>query len=122
MPVTAKLSKAFYERLGDDIANQLVEWFNDVDATYREDLRQLNELNFQRFDANMKRRISESEHKLGQRMSALERRMDALAATLDRRMSSVETTLERRLGEQTRWLFLTWATLLIPIIGLWFRP
>ena len=26
MPVTAKLSRAFYERLGDEIANELVSW------------------------------------------------------------------------------------------------
>ena len=34
MPVTAKLSRTFYERLGDDVANELVEWFNQVDAAY----------------------------------------------------------------------------------------
>ena len=52
MPVTAKLSRKFYEKLGDDVANELVEWFNVVDATYRSDLTQLNDLNFARFDAN----------------------------------------------------------------------
>ena len=35
VPVTAKLSRKFYEKFGDDIANELVEWFNMVDATYR---------------------------------------------------------------------------------------
>jgi len=35
MPVTAKLSRMFYERFGDDLTNELVEWFNQVDATYR---------------------------------------------------------------------------------------
>jgi hypothetical protein len=29
--------------------------------------------------------------------------------------------IERRLGEQTRWLFVAWASLLIPIMGLWIR-
>ena len=43
MPVTAKLSRKFYERLGDDITNELVDWFNMVDATYRSELRELNE-------------------------------------------------------------------------------
>jgi len=28
MPVTAKLSRKFYERFGDDLTNELVEWFN----------------------------------------------------------------------------------------------
>ena len=44
MPVTAKLSKKFYDTLGEDIANELVDWFNQVDATYRSELRDLNEL------------------------------------------------------------------------------
>jgi hypothetical protein len=29
--------------------------------------------------------------------------------------------IERSLKEQTRWMFVAWASLLIPIIGLWFR-
>ncbi len=32
MPVTARLSRKFYEKLGDDLANELVEWFNMVDG------------------------------------------------------------------------------------------
>ena len=59
MPVTAKLSRKFYETFGDDIANELVEWFNQVDATYRSDLRELNELNFARFDAKLRQRIAD---------------------------------------------------------------
>jgi hypothetical protein len=59
VPVTAKLSRKFYEKLGDDVANELVEWFNLVDATYRSDLRQLNELNFARFDAKLEQRLAE---------------------------------------------------------------
>jgi hypothetical protein len=26
MPVTARLSKLFYERLGEEVANELVDW------------------------------------------------------------------------------------------------
>jgi hypothetical protein len=59
MPVTAKLSKLFYDRLGEQIANELVEWFNQVDATYRADLRELNELNFARFDAKLEQRVAQ---------------------------------------------------------------
>src|SRR2546422_628961 len=32
---------------------RLVDWFNRVDATYRTELRELNELNFGRFDAKL---------------------------------------------------------------------
>jgi len=59
MPVTVKLSRKFYETFGDDIANELVEWFNTVDTTYRGDLRELNELNFARFDAKLEQRVAE---------------------------------------------------------------
>ena len=59
MPVTAKLSKRFYDVLGEDVANELVDWFNAVDSTYRADLRELNELNFARFDAKLEQRLAE---------------------------------------------------------------
>ena len=48
VPVTAKLSRKFYERFGDDIAGELVDWFNAVDLTYQTQLRELNELNWER--------------------------------------------------------------------------
>ena len=63
MPVTAKLSRRFYEQFGDDLANELVEWFNAVDATYRSDLRELNELNFARFAAKLDQRFAEQDAK-----------------------------------------------------------
>jgi hypothetical protein len=68
--VTAKLSRKFYEKLGDDVANELVERFNLVDATYRSDLKELNELNFARFDAKLEQRVAQMETRLTKRMFA----------------------------------------------------
>jgi hypothetical protein len=70
VPVTARLSQKFYERLGQDVTNELVDWFNAVDATYRAELRELNELNFQRFEATMKQALAELESQLTWRMFA----------------------------------------------------
>jgi len=82
-----------------------------MDATYRNDLRELNELNFARFDA-----------KLEQRVGALEHRMDVFEARMKQRFAEFEARMEvRRNGEQARWMFAAWASLLIPIIGLWIR-
>ncbi|HJS44484.1 MAG TPA: hypothetical protein VJ755_13520 [Gemmatimonadales bacterium] len=75
MPVTAKLSRKFYEKFGDDIANELVEWFNAVDATYRSDLRELNELNFVRFDAKLEQRLAELRAEMNTRFAELETRL-----------------------------------------------
>src|SRR5881409_1536706 len=58
VPVTARLSKRFYDVFGEEIATELVDWFNAVDATYRADLRELNELNFSRFDAKLEQRLA----------------------------------------------------------------
>jgi len=70
MPVTAVLSKQFYEKFGEDVTNELVNWFNAVDATYRAELRELNELNFARFDAKLGQRLAELESRLTWRMFA----------------------------------------------------
>ena len=59
MPVTAKLSRKFYEKFGDDLTNELVEWFNLVDATYRSELREINELNWARLESKLEQRIAD---------------------------------------------------------------
>ena len=101
MPVTAKLSRKFYEKLGDDVANELVEWFNQVDATYRSDLRELNELNFSRFDAKLEQRAAELaarfDTKLEQRISELRTEMREGFARVDQRFAEFETKLTNRL-------------------------
>ena len=101
MPVTAKLSRKFYEKLGDDVANELVEWFNLVDATYRSDLRELNELNFARFDAKVEQRWAQLDGKLEQRVAELRAEMHAgfvaADAKLEQRLAQLETRLTRRM-------------------------
>ena len=112
MPVTAKLSKRFYEVLGEDVANELVNWFNEVDATYRADLRELNELNFARFDAKLEQRLAELDAKWGTRWTALDAKLEQRLAELDAkwgtRWTALDAKLEQRLAEfdakwGTRW-------------------
>ncbi len=90
MPVTAKLSRKFYEKLGDDVANELVEWFNLVDATYRSDLRELNELNFARFDAKLEQRVAELRAEMHAGFAMV-------YAKLDQRLAELETRLTKRM-------------------------
>jgi hypothetical protein len=93
VPVTAKLSKRFYDVLGEDVANELVDWFNAVDLTYRTDLRELNDLNFARFDAKLEQRLAE------------------LRADFRTELQHVRTEL-------LRWMFGFWVTTLLGIAGL----
>ncbi len=59
MPVTAKLFREFYDRFGDKVVNELVGLLNDMDATFRAELREMNEQNFARFDAKLEQRLAE---------------------------------------------------------------
>ncbi len=104
MPVTARLSKRFYDVLGEDIANELVEWFNAVDLTYRTDLRELNELNFARFDAKLEQRLAETRGEL--------------LVELRTGLQQVRTEIQQARGELLRWMFGFWVTTLIGIAGL----
>ena len=97
MPVTAKLSKLFYERLGDEVTNELVDWFNAVDLTYRGDLRELNELNFARFDAKVEQRFAESEARTDRRFAEFERKTDHRFAEFERRFVIMESKLDAKL-------------------------
>jgi hypothetical protein len=132
MPVTARLSLRFYEKLGEDVANELVEWFNSVDATYRADLRELNELNFARFDAKLEQRIGTFEAKVDQRIGALDARIAAFEAKVEQRIGALgarlETfearlvqRLESRIGEvkheMLRWMLASWSTMMLVMLG-----
>jgi len=93
VPVTAKLSRRFYKKFGDDIANELVDWFNMVDATYRSELRELNELNYARFDAKLEQRITE----LRAEMQLGFAKMEARFIGVDSKLAQLETRLTKRL-------------------------
>ena len=115
MPVTAKLSRKFYETFGDEIANELVEWFNRVDATYRLELREINDLNFARFDAKVGERFAEFDAKMDRRFAELEARWE-------RRFAALETYWERRISdlraELLKWMFVYWAGTALTVLGL----
>ena len=117
MPVTAKLSRKFYEKLGDDVANELVEWFNLVDATYRSDLRELNELNFARFDAKVEQRWARLESKLEQGLAQLDAKLEQRVAELRAEMRAGFAELEARL---TKRLFSFWVAQAATTAGLVF--
>ena len=96
------MSRKFYEKFGDELTNELVDWFNRMDATYRGDLRELNELNFARFDA-----------KLDQRVAGLDARLEGLEARLDARMAGFEARI-------IKWMFLFWVGQAATTVGLVF--
>ena len=59
MPVTAKLSREFYDRFGDKIVDELVGLLNDVDTIFKAELREQNDRNLALFDAKLEQRLAE---------------------------------------------------------------
>lgn len=114
MPVTAKLSRKFYETFGEDVTNELVEWFNSVDATYRADLRDLNELNFARFDAKLEQRLTELDAKWLVRWGQLEAKLDAKVLALRADLAEVKADL-------LKWMFVFWAPTALAVVALLLR-
>ena len=94
MPITTQFSKQFYDRLGHEIADELVAWFNQVDTSYRSEFRELFDLNFGRFNDRLEREI-------GGLRSEMEGRFVALKAELEQRIAGAEVRL-------IRWMFLFW--------------
>ena len=92
-----------------------------MDATSRADLRELNELNFARFEAKLDQRVAELEARLVARFTSEVALLDARIQQQKVAIEALERRLETRLGEHLRWQFVTWAALFVPIIGLWFR-
>ena len=113
MPVTAKLSRRFYEQFGDDLTNELVDWFNSVDASYQSELRELNEINFARFDA-----------KLEQRVAGIDARIDGLEAKFEQCFAEQRELLVSHLAafesRMTRWMFTLWTGTMVTLVGLLF--
>jgi len=79
---------------GEDIVNELVEWFNQMDATYRADLadlRELNEMNWARFDAKLEQRVSE------------------IRSEMQTFKAEVRGDLKELKADIIKWMFLFWA-------------
>jgi hypothetical protein len=115
MPVTARLSKKFYDAWGEALAQDLVDWFNQVDATYRADLKELNDLNFARFDAKLEQRIAQLDAKMDRQMAELRAEVRALEQRFEGRLESSLATLK---ADIIKWMFLFWVGTALTVIGL----
>ena len=79
-------------------------WFNAVDLSYRTDLRELNELNFARFDAKLEQRLAELRAELRQEIEELR--------------TELRTGLHGLRADLLRWMFGFWVSTVIMLGGL----
>jgi hypothetical protein len=95
MPVTAKLSKQFYDKFGNAVVDELVNWFNQIDATYKGELRELNDLNWARMDAKFDRLDAKLEQRTAELRAEFHAGMARLEGGLLARIGMVEGRLAR---------------------------
>ncbi len=116
-------------------AFRIVNWFDPVDDTYRADLRELNELNFGRFDAKLEQRLAtldaawqgrwtELDAKLEQRLAELDAkwggRWTQLDAKLEQRLAELRVELVKELAgvkSGLKWMLAFWAPTALAVIG-----
>ena len=115
MPVAAKFSKEFYDRFGHELTDELVSYLNQIDSDYRSELRELNELNFARFDAKLEQRIAELRAEFRQEIARLESSLNQSIAELRIEFHTGLAALETKL---IRWMFVFWAGSTLTILGM----
>ena len=103
MPVTAKLSRRFYEQLGDDVAGELVDWFNAVDLEYRAHLERMNDLNWERFRSELRASISE------------------LRAEMHKELADLRAEIHNAIASQNKLMFGYWLTTMLAIAGMFLQ-
>jgi len=112
--------------LGEDVANELVDWFNAVDLTprfargelYRADLRELNELNYARFEAKLEQRLAELRAELRAELAGLRAEIRTELQEVRTEVHQGNTALERVRAELLRWMFGFWVTTFLGVAGL----
>ena len=107
-------------RLGDDVAGELVDWFNAVDATYKSELKETNELNWERFKATLHEEISSLRGELHAETSSLRAELRGEIAAL---RSDIRADMKAMQADLMKWMFIYWSGTVAAIIGMgYFGP
>jgi hypothetical protein len=115
MPITAKLSRRFYERFGDDVVNELVEWLNAVDQSYRQEFKDLFDANF----GALRQELAAMERRVEDRLEAMEQRFEhRFELRLAQVRAELEASIARSESRLIAWSFVFWLAQLGTMVGL----
>ena len=108
--------------LGEDITNELVNWFNAVDATYRGE--RLTTLRAD-LDTKWTERWTALDARMSEGLAELSSDVRAEMAQVRNEMSQLETKLADRLGQVKsdllKWMLTFWVSTLLGLGALFFR-
>ena len=103
-----------------------VDWFNSVDATYKADLRDLIEVQAQRFDAKLEQRLAETRADLRTEIGQVRAEMGVGFAQVRTEMATGSAALRTEMAslraELIKWMFLFWlGTVAATLAGIFAR-
>lgn len=115
MPVTAKLSSRFYEKLGDDVTNELVTWLNTVDAEFRNELREANDRNWSQLRAELD---AQSVRLTAEFRAGLAELRSELRTEFQTGFAILRVEMHQEFTKHLRWTFGFWVMTVLTIAGL----
>jgi hypothetical protein len=122
MPIAAKLSRTLYDTLGDEAAEAMVDWMQRVD-TQRFELRELNDLSFERIDVRFGEARAESELRFAElraeidiRFARIDTRFAELRDEMHTGFATLEAKLDRRFAELIKWSFVFWVSSTVTLV------
>lgn len=122
MPYTVKFSRRFCDKLGDDVVNELVDWLNTVDLTYKSELKEHNEINLRRVEAMIRSEVAGLESKISQLESKTDGNFAASRAEFDSKIetgfANIRADMAALRADMIKWMFVFWATTALIVIGL----
>lgn len=122
MPVTVRFSSKFYERLGDDVAGELVDWCNTVDDTYRNQLKEMNESFWERLTAHLDANLGVTRNEMSTMRGDLRNEIATTAADLRTEMANIGADLRTEMANMRadliKWMFLFWIGNVVSLGGL----
>jgi t-SNARE complex subunit (syntaxin) len=134
MPLTAKFSKDFYDRFGHKATDELVDFLNQFDATYRAGLQELNEQNSARLEAHLDRRTAELQARidlLTGRLELLSGKVDAMVTQdhlgsalgqmrelISTSRADTMTAIATARADMIKWMFVFMVTGVLAVLGL----
>jgi hypothetical protein len=104
MPVTARLLHRLHETLGDEATNDLLSWWEETATVNRAAVREVADLYFERFNAQLEKGLAEVRAEFG--------------GKLDRGLAEVRSELANQHADLIKWMFIFWAGTVIPLAGL----
>ena len=96
---SARLSYTLHQTLGDEAAEDLVNWMVHMDAS-RSEFREMMELH----DARTESRFAA----IDGRFAAIDGRFTAMEYTMEAGFARMEAKFERRFGDLLKWSFVFW--------------